>query len=51
MRRYQSRPPSSMEPNFLEFGGYVNFVPGTITTIVSSLAIILSFMHTLKKDS
>ncbi len=29
---------------FLDLGGYVNFVPGTIMTIVSSLAIILSFI-------
>jgi len=28
---------------FMDLGGYVNFVPGTIMTIVSSLAIILSF--------
>lgn len=28
---------------FLDLGGYVNFVPGTIMTIVSSLAIITSF--------
>lgn len=28
---------------FLDLGGYVNFVPGTVMTIVSSLAIISSF--------
>jgi hypothetical protein len=28
---------------FLDLGGFVNFVPGTIMTIVSSLAIITSF--------
>lgn len=28
---------------FLDLGGYVNFLPGTVMTIVSSLAIITSF--------
>lgn len=28
---------------FLDLGGYVNFVPGTVMTLVSSSAIILSF--------
>ena len=28
---------------FLDLGGHVNFVPGTVMTLVSSLAIILSF--------
>lgn len=28
---------------FLDIGGFVNFIPGTIMTIFSSLAIILSF--------
>jgi len=28
---------------FLDLGGFVNFVPGTIMTLVSSAAIILSF--------
>jgi hypothetical protein len=28
---------------FLDLGGFVNFVPGTVMTIVSALAIILSF--------
>jgi len=29
---------------FLDLGGHVNFVPGTVMTLVSSLAIILSFI-------
>lgn len=33
---------------FLDLGGYVNFVPGTIMTIVSSLAIITSFYYHFK---
>ncbi|MBR9918028.1 hypothetical protein GYB29_10185 [bacterium] len=28
---------------FMDLGGFVNFVPGTVMTIVSSFAIILSF--------
>jgi len=28
---------------FMDLGGYVNFVPGTVMTLVSSAAIILSF--------
>lgn len=28
---------------FLDLGGYVNFVPGTVMTLISSAAIILSF--------
>jgi len=28
---------------FLDLAGYVNFVPGTVMTIISSLAILLSF--------
>lgn len=28
---------------FMDLGGYVNFMPGTVMTLVSSLAIILSF--------
>ena len=28
---------------FLDLGGYVNFIPGTLLTVVSSLAILLSF--------
>lgn len=34
---------------FIDLGGYANFVPGTVMTIVSSLAIILSFMALYKK--
>ncbi len=33
---------------FLDIGGYVNFVPGTIMTIVSSLAILTSFYYYFK---
>lgn len=33
---------------FMDLGGFVNFVPGTVMTIVSSLAIILSFYVYLK---
>lgn len=29
---------------FMDLGGYVNFVPGTLMTLVSSSAIILSFI-------
>ncbi len=28
---------------FMDLGGFVNFIPGTLMTIISSLAIILSF--------
>ena len=28
---------------FMDLGGFMNFIPGTVMTIVSSLAIILSF--------
>ncbi|MEM9125657.1 MAG: hypothetical protein AAGB28_07745, partial [Pseudomonadota bacterium] len=28
---------------FMDFPGYVNFVPGTIMTFISAIAIILSF--------
>ena len=28
---------------FLDLGGYVNFIPGTVMTLVSSLAILTSF--------
>lgn len=28
---------------FMDLGGFVNFVPGTVMTIVSSLAVVLSF--------
>jgi hypothetical protein len=34
---------------FLDVGGFVNFVPGTIMTIVSSLAIITSFYAYFKR--
>ena len=30
---------------FMDLGGYVKFMPGTLMTIVSSLAIITSFYH------
>lgn len=33
---------------FLDLGGYVKFIPGTIMTIVSSLAIATSFYHYFK---
>lgn len=33
---------------FLDLGGFVNFVPGTVMTIISSLAIILSFISYFK---
>ena len=36
---------------FLDLGGYVNFVPGTIMTFVSSFAIIFSFVAYLRKTS
>ncbi|MFY0591162.1 hypothetical protein [Roseivirga sp.] len=38
---------------FLDLGGFVNFIPGTLMTIVSSAAIILSFYayFTEKKTS
>lgn len=29
---------------FLDLGGHVNFVPGTIMTIISTLAVMLSFL-------
>lgn len=35
---------------FLDLGGYVHFMPGTLMTIFSSLAIILSFYAHFKKD-
>ncbi len=34
---------------FLDLGGFVKFVPGTVMTLVSSLAIILSFYVYFKK--
>ncbi|MEO1255100.1 MAG: hypothetical protein AAFY41_09475 [Bacteroidota bacterium] len=33
---------------FMDLGGYVNFVPGTVMTLVSSAAIILSFVAHFK---
>jgi hypothetical protein len=33
---------------FLDLGGYVKFVPGTIMTIISTLAIIASFYYYFK---
>ncbi|WP_299899815.1 hypothetical protein [uncultured Aquimarina sp.] len=38
---------------FMDLGGFVNFIPGTLMTIFSSLAIILSYyvyFKTLKKN-
>jgi hypothetical protein len=34
---------------FLDVGGFVNFVPGTVMTIISSLAIITSFYVYFKR--
>ncbi len=34
---------------FLDLGGFVNFVPGTVMTLVSSSAIILSFYATFNQ--
>ena len=36
---------------FMDLGGYVNFVPGTVMTLVSSAAIILSFVAYFKTKS
>lgn len=36
---------------FLDLGGYVNFVPGTVMTLVSSLAIILSLLGYFRMKS
>ena len=33
---------------FMDLGGYVNFMPGTLMTLVSSAAIILSFVAYFK---
>jgi len=33
---------------FMDLGGYVNFMPGTVMTLVSSAAIILSFVAYFK---
>ena len=35
---------------FMDLGGYVNFVPGTVMTLVSSAAIILSFVAYFQSD-
>jgi len=35
---------------FMDLGGYVNFIPGTVMTIVSSLAIISSFYYYFKNQ-
>lgn len=35
---------------FMDLGGFVHFVPGTIMTIVSSAAILLSFYAYFKED-
>jgi hypothetical protein len=35
---------------FLDLGGYVNFVPGTVMTLVSAAAIILSFIAYFRSD-
>jgi hypothetical protein len=35
---------------FLDLGGYVHFVPGTIMTLISASAIILSFYAYFKSD-
>ena len=36
---------------FMDLGGYVNFVPGTVMTLVSSAAIIISFYAYFKGKS
>ena len=35
---------------FMDLGGFVNFMPGTVMTLVSSSAIILSFYAYFKSD-
>lgn len=35
---------------FMDLGGYVHFVPGTVMTLVSAAAIILSFYAYIKSD-
>lgn len=35
---------------FMDLGGFVNFVPGTVMTIVSASAILLSFYAYFKSD-
>ncbi|WP_375583210.1 hypothetical protein [Cyclobacterium xiamenense] len=36
---------------FLDLGGFVNFVPGTIMTLISSAAILLSFYGHFKRQT
>jgi hypothetical protein len=36
---------------FLDLGGFVNFVPGTIMTLISSAAILLSFFGHFKRQT
>ncbi len=36
---------------FLDLGGYVHFVPGTVMTLISSLAIIMSLYVNFKSDN
>ncbi len=36
---------------FLDLGGFVNFFPGTIMTIVSSVAVVLSFWAYFKRNN
>ncbi|MEM6525727.1 MAG: hypothetical protein AAF693_18150 [Bacteroidota bacterium] len=36
---------------FMDLGGYVNFVPGTVMTLVSGSAIILSFIAHFKGEN
>lgn len=36
---------------FLDLGGYVNFVPGTIMTLISSAALLISFYGYFKEKS
>lgn len=36
---------------FMDLGGFTNFVPGTIMTIVSSMAIVISFYALFKRES
>ncbi|MEO1657955.1 MAG: hypothetical protein AAFR65_09555 [Pseudomonadota bacterium] len=36
---------------FMDLGGYVNFVPGTLMTLVSSAAVILTFLAAYRTPS
>lgn len=36
---------------FLDLGGFVNFVPGTVMTLISSAAILLSFYGYFKSEA